>query len=77
MQLKHNEKGDTIPSSSLINMLGDIGLFKYFESYCNIKSDVSTHENLKHSGQFDGFDFVIYNKYSQLCPFAARYINIT
>jgi hypothetical protein len=59
MQLKHNEKEGTIPPSSLINMSGETSLLKYFESYCQIKSNVSTYQNLKHSEQFDDFHFVI------------------
>jgi len=35
-------------------------LFKYFESYCAIKSNASTDPNLKHCGPFDDHEFAIY-----------------
>jgi hypothetical protein len=60
IQLKHKEKGGTFPQSSLINMSGEFSLFKYFESYCQIKSKLSTEQSLKHYGKFDDFEFVIY-----------------
>jgi hypothetical protein len=41
-------------------MSGDFSLFKYFESYCEIKSKPSTDPKLKHCGSFDYFEFVIY-----------------
>jgi len=57
MQLKHKNKGGKICLSSLTQMSGDFSLFKYFESYCEIKSEAS---KLKHCGQFDEPEFVIY-----------------
>jgi hypothetical protein len=60
IQLKHKKKGGEIPKSSLMNMSGDFSLFKYFQSYCQIKSKPSTEQNLKHCGPFDDFQFVIY-----------------
>jgi len=41
-------------------MSGDFSLFKYFESYCEIKSKDSKDRNLKECGPFDEFEFVIY-----------------
>ena len=41
-------------------MSGDLTLFKYFESYCQIKSKVYTDPKLKNCGPFDVFEFVIY-----------------
>jgi hypothetical protein len=35
-------------------------LFKYFESYCEIKSKASTDHKLKQCGSFDDNEFVIY-----------------
>jgi hypothetical protein len=57
---KHEKKEVLIQFSSLIKMSGDFSLLKYFESFCHIKSNSSTHENLKHCGPFDDFQFVIY-----------------
>jgi hypothetical protein len=41
-------------------MSGEFSLLRYFVSYCQIKSKPSTEQNLKHCGQFDDFEFVIY-----------------
>jgi len=60
IQFKHKKTEGKIQLSSLINMSGDFSLFKYFESYCQIKSKASTDHNLKHCGPFDDFQFVIY-----------------
>ena len=60
VQLKHKKNGGTIQRSSLINMSGDFSLFKYFESYCQIKSKASADRNLKQCGHFVDFEFVIY-----------------
>jgi hypothetical protein len=43
---RHKEKEVSIQLSSLINMSGDFRLLKYFDSYCQIKSKASTHQNL-------------------------------
>jgi len=60
IQLKHKIVDNTIKHSSLTKMAGDFSLFKYFESYCQIKTKASTDPKLKHCGPFDDFDFVIY-----------------
>jgi hypothetical protein len=60
IQLKHKKTENTIQLSSLIKMSGSFSLFKYFESYCQIKSKASTDHNLKHCGPIDDFEFVIY-----------------
>ena len=59
-QLKHKKNGGTIQPFSLTQMSGDFSLFKYFESYCQIKSKASTDHNLQHCGPFDDYEFVIY-----------------
>jgi len=45
-------------------------LFKYFESYCAIKSKASTDPNLKHCGPFDEYEFVTYTnaRMESKCP---------
>ena len=60
IQFKHKEKGRAIKHSSLTQMSGDFSLFKYFESYCEIRSKASTDPKLKHCGPFDEYEFVIY-----------------
>ena len=60
IQLKHKKKGGKIWLSSLTRMSGDFSLFKYFESYCEIKSKAPKDRNLKQCGPFDDFEFVIY-----------------
>jgi len=60
IQLKHKKKGGTIQRSSLTKMSGDFSLFKYFNSYCQIKAKASTDHNLKQYGPSDEFEFVIY-----------------
>ena len=60
VQLKHKRDGGNIQLSSLLEMSGDFSLFKYFESYCLIKSKPSTDDNMKHCGSFNDFKFVIY-----------------
>ena len=60
IQLKHKKNGGTIQPFSLTQMSGDFSLFKYFESYCQIKSKASTDHNLQHCGPFDDFEFIIY-----------------
>jgi hypothetical protein len=60
LQLKHKKKGDTNQRPSLTQVSGNYSLFKYFESYCEIKSKASTDPKLKHCGPFDDFEFVIY-----------------
>jgi ankyrin repeat protein len=60
IQLKHKKNGGTIRRSSLTQMHGDFSLFKYFESYCQIKTKLFTDRNLQHCGPFDDFEFVIY-----------------
>ena len=60
IQLKHKKSEGTIKFSSLTQMSGEFSLFKYFESYCQIKSKASTDRNLKQCGPFDEFEFVIY-----------------
>jgi len=60
VQLKHRRSDSTIKRSSLTQMSGDFSLFKYFASYCQIKSKASTDPKLKHCGPFDDFQFVIY-----------------
>jgi len=64
IQLKHKEKGGKIQLSSLTQMSGNFSLFKYFVSYCQIKSKSSTDHNLKQCGSFDDFEFVIYTNAS-------------
>jgi len=61
IQLKHKKKRGTIQRSSLTQMSGDFSLFKYFGSYCQIKSNAATDHNLKQCGPFDDFEFVIYS----------------
>ena len=60
IQLKHKKNGGKIQPFSLTQMSGDFSLFKYFESYCQIKSKASTDHNLQKCGPFDDFEFVIY-----------------
>ena len=60
IQLKHKKNEGTIKRSSLTQMSGDFSLFKYFGSYCQIKSETSTDPNLQQCGPFDDFEFVIY-----------------
>ena len=47
IQLKHKKVDSKIKLSSLTQITGDFSLFKYFESYCEIKSKASTDPNLK------------------------------
>ena len=60
IQLKHKKVDSTIKLSSLTKMSGDFSLFKYFESYCEIKRKSATDPKLKKCGPFDDFEFVIY-----------------
>jgi len=60
IQLKHKKNGGTIQPFSLTQMSGDFSLFKYFESYCQIKSKASADHNLQHCGPFDDYEFVLY-----------------
>jgi len=60
IQLKHKKCEGTIKRSSLTKMSGNFSLFKYFGSYCQIKSKAFTDHNLKQCGPFDDFEFVIY-----------------
>ena len=60
IQIKRKKTEGKIQLSSLMKMSGDFSLFKYFESYCQIKSKASTDHNLKHCGPFNDFEFVIY-----------------
>jgi hypothetical protein len=60
IQLKHKRADGTIKRSSLKTMSGNFSLFKYYDSYCQIKSKVSTDHNLIQSGPFYDFEFVIY-----------------
>jgi hypothetical protein len=41
-------------------MSGDFSLFKYFDSYCQIKNKVSTGQIVMQCGPFDEFEFIIY-----------------
>jgi hypothetical protein len=60
VQLKHKKAGGTIKRSGLKNMSEDFSLFKYCDSYCKIKTKVSTYDSLIQSGPFDDIEFVIY-----------------
>jgi len=60
IQLKHKKNGGTIQRSSLTQMSGNFSLFKYFKSFCQIKTGASSDHNLKECGPFVDFDFVIY-----------------
>jgi len=60
IQLEHKKHEGTIKLSSLTKMSGDFSLFKYFESYCQIKIKVTKDRNLKQCAPFDDFEFVIY-----------------
>ncbi|PNF16237.1 hypothetical protein B7P43_G14914, partial [Cryptotermes secundus] len=60
IQLKHKSRDYTVPRTSLKQLSGDFSLFKYFESYCDIKRHVCTDRNLKLCGAFVEFEFVIY-----------------
>jgi ankyrin repeat protein len=42
-------------------------LFKYFESYCQIKSEASTDSSLRQFGPFDDFEFIIYTNERMEC----------
>jgi hypothetical protein len=44
-------------------MSGNFCLLKYFQSYCEIKHNASTHPNLKQCGEFVDFDFLIYTNH--------------
>jgi len=59
LQLKHKKYGGTIQHPSLTQLSVKYNLFKYFESYCEIKSKASTDPKLKHCGPFDDNEFVI------------------
>jgi len=58
IQLKHKKNGGDIDKSSLTKMDGHYSLFKYFQSYCQIKN--SADSNLKQYGTFDEYEFIIY-----------------
>ena len=58
IQLKHKKNRGVIEKSSLTQMDGDFSLFKYFQSYCQIKA--SAEGNLKQCGKFDEYEFIIY-----------------
>ena len=61
IQLKHKKSEVAITRSNLTKISDkNFCLFKYFDSYCQIKSEASTDPNLKHCGPFDEFEFVIY-----------------
>jgi hypothetical protein len=60
IQLKHKKNGGKIKRSCLKQISGDFSLFKYFQSYCEIKKNAATNPNLKKCGLFDDFEFVIY-----------------
>jgi ankyrin repeat protein len=60
IQLKHKKNAGKIQRCSITQLSGDFSLFKYFVSYCQIKSKASTDRNLKQCGPFDEFEFIIY-----------------
>lgn len=60
IQLKHKSRDYKVPRTSLKQFSGDFSLFRYFESYCEIKKSACTDRNLKLCGPFDEFEFVIY-----------------
>jgi hypothetical protein len=60
IQLKHKKSKGTIQRSSLTQMSGNFSLFKYFNSYCEIKQNAPTDPKLKECGPFVDFEFIIY-----------------
>jgi hypothetical protein len=72
IQLNHKKERGTIKRSGLKNMSGDFSLFKYYDSYCQIKSKASTDPKLIQCGPFDDFEFVIYTSASMEGSYTLR-----